>query len=140
MSIDLKKYLIAQKEYYPSIYGKVMDKKYESGWVDFVFPRLLIECDSARSREYGLSDMKTAQAFWKNKLLRTNYIEMIKIIQESMTTKEYKEVFSDRARKKIDDSLSLFIGISKENEKYENETDILIKFNSNYCNNVSPTS
>jgi uncharacterized protein (DUF1810 family) len=63
MSVDLSKYLSVQKEAYPVAYSHVLNKQYDSGWVDFVFPRLLSQCDSPRSTQYGLDDIKMARAF-----------------------------------------------------------------------------
>lgn len=131
MSVDLSKYLKAQKESYPIAYSKVLHKQYESGWVDFVFPRMLEQCDSPRSREYGLDNGKVLSAFWKNKLLRENYTRMITAIRH-MTVEEFKQVFSARAQFKILDSINLFIQHINNIDGYQEELSILSDFKSEY--------
>ena len=106
MSVDLSKYLEKQKKNYAEVYASMLYKKYDSGWVDYVFPRLKEQEDSPRSRGLGLTE-KEREAFWKNKLLRNNYLEMLKVFL-TYTPEEYNTVLIERARYKINQSTQLF--------------------------------
>lgn len=117
MSINLNRYLKPQKKNYAIIYSDTLLKKYDSGWVDYIFPRLKEQEDSERSKGYGLED-KEIDALWNNKLLRNNYIEMLKLILNNYTPEDYNTIFSDRARYKINQSIHIFLG--KQNSEILN--------------------
>ena len=126
MSADLSRYLTAQKSKYTIVYGQMIEKKYDSGWIEFIFPRYLKDCNSEKSKYYGLTSEKEAEAFWKTKLLRRNYIELLKAISR-MDREEYLTVFSDRGRLRINQSLSIFKEYAVDDDKKVIE-DFLIKY------------
>ena len=115
MSVDLSRYLKAQNSNYTNIYLQILNKQYDSGWIEFVFPRYVEDCSSIRSKQYGLINQKEAKSFWKTKLLRRNYIEMLKVINK-MTKEEYENVFSERGRFKIKQSLDIFSDYAQDED------------------------
>ena len=125
MSIDLSKYLTFQKKYYTRLYTELSNQYYNAGWVDRVMPRLEVQCDSARSYGTGFNSDKEVRAFWKNKLLRENYINVVKLLNnfDDITT------VSARGRFKMKQSLELFIPIAESNDKILLQT----LFNKIYC-------
>lgn len=144
MSVDLKRYLDASKRDYVVAYTQTLNKVYDSGWVSYIFPRKIEDCDSERSKPYGLKDMKEARAFWKTKLLRENYMHMLSAI-DKMTKDEFDSVFTKRAREKIKLSLDVFIDVSKDLSFFDNYDSIcsfVKKFygSSIMCNEISDES
>lgn len=116
MSVDLSRYLAAHRQRYTIVYTQLMDKYYDSGWIEFVFPRYLKDCNSDKSKYYGLQNEKEVQSFWGTKLLRRDYIEMLKVINR-MTREEYYTIFSDRGRFRIRQSLEIFTPLAKDDDK-----------------------
>ena len=116
MSVDLSKYLVPQKQKYNRIYADISSHKYDSGWVEFIFPRMESQCDSPRSYGTGLKDEKEKQSFWKNSFLRSNYIEMLRLLAE-YTHNEYHSILTERARQKIKQSIELFYDMADDEDR-----------------------
>jgi len=112
MSVNLKVFLDAHDREYTKRYAEVLEKVYDSGWIEFVFPRLKSEYPSNRglSDVYGLNDEREAKSFWNNKKLRTDYIEMLKVFRK-MTKEEYENNVTERGKVKINSSLNLFLDV-----------------------------
>lgn len=108
MSTDFSKYLTYQKKNYTEIYAQLQNRYYDAGWIEYILPRLETQCDSPRSYGTGLESMKAVQKFWSNKRLRTNYLQLIKVLNE-YTNEEYNTVISERGRYKIKQSVELFL-------------------------------
>jgi len=117
MSVDLSKYLTTQKNIYTQTYSDIFNKKYDSGWIDYIFPRLEEQCDSPRSKGTGLKSKKEVEKFWNTQLLHNNYIEMLKLLN-NYTVEEYKSIISERGRYKIKQSLNIFIHQSNYDDFY----------------------
>ena len=115
MSIDLSRYLDFQKRNYTKVYLDIRNKKYDSGWIEYVLPRMEVQCDSPRSYGTGLKDKREVNKFWNNKLLKNNYINIIKLLNK-YTLEEYKSILSERGRYKINQSIDLFLPLAKEND------------------------
>lgn len=123
MAVDLSKYLKFQKNKYTNVYMQVKRKVYDSGWVDYIFPRLESQCDSPRSYGTGLNSEKEVTKFWSNKLLRNNYLEIIKLFNV-YSKEEYNTIVSDRGKFKIKQSVELFIPLCTT----DTDREILIEF------------
>lgn len=126
MSVDLRRYLDAAKQDYVIAYTQTLNKVYDSGWVSYIFPRMIEDCDSERSKPYGLKDYKEAKAFWKTKLLRENYMHMLAAI-DKMSADEFVDVFTPRAREKIKMSIDVFLKVSDEID-FNGECDYIRSF------------
>lgn len=116
MSVDLSKYLRPQKKSYNDIYMAMMDRKYDSGWIEFILPRLESQTDSKRSYGMGLNDEKEIKAFWKNKYLHSNYVAMVKLLSK-YSKEEYLSTITERGRFKIKQSIEIFLPYANEEEK-----------------------
>ena len=127
MSINFSKYLNFQKKNYPQVYADVLNKYYDSGWVEYILPRLESQCDSKRSYGTGLNSQKEVEKFWNNKLLRNNYINIIKLFN-NYTYDEYQSIITDRGKYKIKQSVELFLPYAKDNDLEELNTFISNKY------------
>lgn len=110
MSVDLSKYLKFQKKNYTKIYAELLNGVYNSGWVEYILPRLESQCDSPRSYGTGLNSQKEVNSFWKTKLLRENYINIVKLLNEL----EDVNIISDRGKFKMRQSINLFLPLAND--------------------------
>lgn len=113
MSVDLSKYLRFQKKNYTIVYSQLLNGIYNSGWVEYILPRLESQCDSPRSYGTGLNSQKEVKSFWSTKLLRENYINIIKLLNE------FKDIniISDRGKFKMIQSIELFLPLTNNEDK-----------------------
>lgn len=119
MSVDLSKYLRFQKKNYTIVYSQLLNGIYNSGWVEYLLPRLESQCDSPRSYGTGLNSQKEVKSFWSTKLLRENYINIIKLLNEF----EDINIISDRGKFKMIQSIELFLPLTTNEDK-----ELLTKF------------
>lgn len=122
MSVDLSKYLRFQKKNYTIVYSQLLNGIYNSGWVEYILPRLESQCDSPRSYGTGLNSQKEVKSFWSTKLLRENYINIIKLLNDF----EDINIISNRGKFKMIQSIELFLPLTN-NEDKELLTEFLIK-------------
>ena len=122
MSVDLSRFLDMQKSHYAEQYGMIFQNQYDSGWIEYIFPRMITECYSPRSQRYGLASEKEKNAFWRNKYLRRNYIEMLRLVNKKLDTPMH-ELFSDRAKMKIWQSVQIFYPIAEKSDR-----DVMLEY------------
>lgn len=118
MSINFSKYLNFQRKNYTQVYADILNKYYDSGWIEYILPRLEKQCDSKRSYGTGLNNEKEVEKFWNNKLLRNNYINIIKLFND-YTNDEYNTIVTDRGKYKIKQSVELFLPYAKDKDLIE---------------------
>ena len=110
---DLSKYLRFQKKHYNTVYLELSNQYYNAGWVDYILPRLEEQCDSQRSYGSGFNSQKEVRSFWNTKLLRENYINIIKLLNKL----EDINIISNRGKFKIKQSINLFLPLANEEDK-----------------------
>ncbi|CEK11165.1 DUF1810 family protein [Legionella hackeliae] len=84
-TIDLSRFLDAQKLNYERAHKEISSGKKATHWIWYIFPQLQSLGYSPSSKKYGILNLEEACAYLKNPILFDHYHDMVKLVAEKLS-------------------------------------------------------
>lgn len=114
VSLELKKFKEAHKDYYKQAKREVRQGLKQTCWIWFIFPQLKGLGFSTISSYYGLRNIEEAQDFYEDRYLRHNLIEMFRIVLKMKNKEDFIYCFGETDGKKVRSCATLFYLATKK--------------------------
>ena len=92
--------------------NELMNGSKNSHWMWYIFPQLKGLGKSETSYQYGINGLGEAKAYFDHAVLGTRLIELCNVLL-NLNTNNPNEVFGDLDAKKLQSSMTLFYGATK---------------------------
>lgn len=121
MSIDIERFIYAQKEKYEDAYKEIESGKKVGHWIWYIFPQFIGIGFSYESYHYGITSLSEAREYYNNDYLRSNLLKITETLL-NLNTIDINGVVGSIDYAKIRSSMTLFYLISN-NELFKKVID-----------------
>ena len=108
----LDRFVKAQEHSYEVAKHELMNGSKDSHWMWYIFPQLKGLGKSETSYQYGINGLGEAKAYFEHAVLGPRLIELCNVLL-NLNTNNPNEVFGDLDAKKLQSSMTLFYGATK---------------------------
>ncbi|MCD7709135.1 MAG: DUF1810 domain-containing protein [Clostridiales bacterium] len=119
---DLNRFLKAQKDSYAAALSEIKGGRKRSHWIWYIFPQLKGLGMSGMSDYYGLADLKEAQAYMENEILRSHLIEISEALL-GLENQDIEDIMGYPDDLKLRSSMTLFQAASPDTEVFKKVLD-----------------
>lgn len=107
MTINLERFITAQKEDYSNALKEIQNGRKQTHWMWYIFPQIHGLGFSSTSKYYEIKSLEEAIEYLKNEYLRNNLVNICESLL-NLDTRDPEEVFGEIDAMKLQSSMTLF--------------------------------
>ena len=122
MSADLERFVVAQREVYPSVLAELRRGQKTGHWIWFIFPQIAGLGRSATSQAFAIDSLEEARAYLAHPVLGARLRECAAIVA-ALEGRSAVEVFGPLDAMKVRSSMTLFMRAAPDEPVFKHVLD-----------------